>query len=166
MNKKPVDRNRVELVKDLTRAVRGGPSVERIVQDLRIARRGLARSPGYVVVVVVTLALGIGATTALFTVVNAVLLRPLQFPQPERLVMVWERPPVAIGNGVPGRSTNIVQTQNYLDWLLASSSSTRGSREKCSPARIRWASTLRCGGTSPSRILRLSAWLRIRAPAI
>jgi putative ABC transport system permease protein len=88
-------------------------SIERILQDLRIAWRGLRRSPGYVAVVVATLALGIGATTALFTVVNSVLLRPLPFPEPGRLVMVWERTPFARSDG---RSTNVVQTQNYLDW--------------------------------------------------
>jgi putative ABC transport system permease protein len=103
----------VTLVKEVTRSMWGWTSTERIVQDLRIAWRGLRRSPGYAVVVVATLALGIGATTALFTVVNSVLLRPLPFPDPDRLVMVWERTPFARSDG---RTTNVVQTQNYLDW--------------------------------------------------
>ena len=103
----------VTLVKEVTRSMWGWTSLERIVQDLRIAWRGLRRSPGYVAVVVATLALGIGATTALFTVVNAVLLRPLPFPEPDRLVMVWERRPSARSDG---STTNVVQTQNYLDW--------------------------------------------------
>src|SRR6185436_10463284 len=103
----------VTLVKEVTRAMWGWTSLERIVQDLRIAWRGLRRSPGYVAVVVATLALGIGATTSLFTVVNAVLLRPLPLPEPDRLVMVWERTPFARSDG---RTTNVVQTQNYLDW--------------------------------------------------
>ena len=81
------------LVKEVTRAMWTSTSIERILQDLRVARRSLARSPGYVAVVVATLALGIGATTALFTVVNGVLLRPLPFRDPDRLVMVWERSP-------------------------------------------------------------------------
>src|SRR2546428_3301130 len=77
----------VALVKEVTRAMWTWTSIERILQDLRVARRSLARSPGYVAVIVVTLALGIGATTALFTVVNDVLLRPLPFHDPDRLVM-------------------------------------------------------------------------------
>ena len=98
----------------------GWTSIERILQDLRVARRGLARSPGYVAVVVATLALGIGATTALFTVVNGVLLRPLPFRDPDRLVTVWERSPFR-GSGASG-SRNVVQTQNYLDWRARNTS--------------------------------------------
>src|SRR5438094_20256 len=106
----------VTLVKEVTRAMWSWTWIERILQDLRVACRGLARSPGYVGVVVATLALGIGATTALFTVVNGVLLRPLPFPDPDRLVMVWERPPFRNANGAQAATRNFVQTQNYLDW--------------------------------------------------
>ena len=85
--------------------------VERMMQDLRFAWRLLWRSPGFAAVAFITLALGIGATTAIFTVVNAVVLRPLDFPDPDRLVMVWERQP-----GASGTQGNVVQTQNFLDW--------------------------------------------------
>jgi putative ABC transport system permease protein len=112
----------VTLVKEVTRAMWGWTSIERIVQDLRIAWRGLRRSPGYVAVVVATLALGIGATTALFTVVNSVLLRPLPFPDPDRLVMVWERPPFRDVNGGQAITRNLVQPQNYLDWRARNTS--------------------------------------------
>jgi putative ABC transport system permease protein len=112
----------VTLVKEVTRAMWGWTSLERLVQDLRIAWRGLRRSPGYVAVVVATLALGIGATTALFTVVNAVLLRPLPFPDPDRLVMVWERPPFKDVNGAQAVIRNLVQPQNYLDWRARNTS--------------------------------------------
>ncbi len=59
-----------------------------MMQDLRYAFRGLARRPGFTAIAVVTLSLGIGATTAIFSVVQAVLLRPLEFDRADRLVKV------------------------------------------------------------------------------
>ncbi len=71
---------------------RPGDSPVRILQqDLRYAVRTLARTPGFSLLAILILALGIGATTAIFSVVNPVLFQPLPFPHPEQLVMIWER---------------------------------------------------------------------------
>src|SRR5262245_55088577 len=62
-----------------------------ILQDVRFALRGLSRQPGFTAVAVLTLGLGLGATTAIFSVFRAVLLAPLPYEQPDRRVMIWSR---------------------------------------------------------------------------
>jgi predicted permease len=81
-----------------------------ILSDLRYASRILARSPGFATVTVLTLALGIGANTAIFSTVDAVLLRALPFGEPDRLVMVWEE------NNLAGYSRNTPAPANFVDW--------------------------------------------------
>jgi predicted permease len=78
------------VVRDEARANWSWSWLERLGRDVRFALRGLRRSPGFAMTAIVVMALCIGATTALFTVVRAVLLRPLPFKDPHNLVMVWE----------------------------------------------------------------------------
>ncbi len=94
----------VEQVKELHREARSFLWIEHLLKDLRYGARGLLRTPGFTAVAVIALALGIGANTAIFSVVNAVLLRPLAYKDADRLVTV-------LHNG-----TGPVSTGNYIDW--------------------------------------------------
>ena len=79
-----------------------------LIHDVQVSLRSLRRRPGFTAVVVLTLALGIGAPTAIFSLVNGVMLRPLPYEDPGRVVLVWERP--------PGRIRFAVSPANFLDW--------------------------------------------------
>ena len=93
--------------------------VETFLQDLRFTIRQLARYPGFTISAVVVLALGLGANTAIFSIVNAFLLRPLPFKDPARLTALFERDPIETPEGDP---YNAVAAGNFLDWQRLSTS--------------------------------------------
>src|ERR1044072_6102365 len=82
--------------------------MENLLKDLRYGVRGLLKRPGFTIVAIITLALGIGANTAIFSVVNAVVLRPLPYGEPDRLMTLWET--------MPGSNARSVAPGNYVDW--------------------------------------------------
>src|SRR5262245_37484218 len=87
----------VEAIKDTYRDQRGLPFLETLVRDTRHALRGLRRAPAFTTAVILTLALGIGANTAIFAVIDSILIQPLPYPQAEALVSIRHTAP-----GVPG----------------------------------------------------------------
>lgn len=99
----------VALVKEDTRAMWGWRSLEQLGQDLRYALRSMRKSPGFTAVAVLSLALGIGANTAIFTFVNAALLKPLPYPDADRIVAVEQRP-------LDSQRTTFVHPRSFVPW--------------------------------------------------
>lgn len=98
----------IEQMKEIHREVRGYPWIEGFVRDFRYGLISLKQQPGFATVAIAVLALGIGANTAMFSIIDAVLWKPLPFPDPDRIVRVWETPDATIRNST--------STLTFLDW--------------------------------------------------
>lgn len=102
------DFGNIGLVKEATREIWSGASLEAFWQDLRYGTRTLAKSPGFAVIAILTLAVGIGANTAIFSVVNGVLLNPLPYPHPEQIVSLFTE--------MPNFKDGSISYPNFEDW--------------------------------------------------
>ena len=113
--------------------------MESLFQDVRYATRMMLKRPSFPVLAVIALALGIGATTAIFSVINSVLFKPLPYPDYTRLVQVWEKRPAL------GRIRNVASAPDFLDWKA------QNNAFEDMAAYIRTEVTLG-GGDTPERI--------------
>jgi predicted permease len=116
------ERGSASAVKHQVWSSRWESGFERLIQDIRIGLRALARSPGFAVVALLSLALGIGANTAIFTLLNAVMLRPLPVPEPRQLVLFGEGKGVGSTGGLPDGSCQLFSNPFYRDFAAKGTS--------------------------------------------
>ena len=108
----------IEQIKESYRERRGLPVIETFLQDLRYGTRMLRKNPGFSVIAVLTLALGIGATTAIFSVVNTLLLSPLPFADSNRIVLLRESIPKLIPGNMPVSAPDVAKSKVGSDGLV------------------------------------------------
>lgn len=118
----------IEPMKELHRERRSAQWLDTFLRDLRYGVSGLWHNPGFTAIAVAVLALGIGANTAMFSLVDALFLKPLPFPHPERIVRVWEAPQ-------PG-GFNSINTMDLLDWRRMAKSFEALSAERVASAAL------------------------------
>jgi len=104
-----------EQVKQNVREARVEAPIDTTLQDIRYAWRSLRKSPGFAFFAVATIALGLGANAAIFSMVDGVLIKSAGYPEPERIVRLWEKHPHA-------GERNVISPANYLDWSRQSKS--------------------------------------------
>ena len=134
-----LERGSPEAAKELVRSAGWESLLETFWRDLRYGLRQLRRSPGFTVVAILTLALGIGATTAIFSVVNAVLLKSLPYQQPNNLMFVQERLPKFSNRAIPVSAPDVLTMQrdnNVFDSLAAFQTVARNLSGAGEPQRI------------------------------
>src|SRR5262252_1396257 len=103
----------VARTRDKCRDQRGVPVLDSIFRDARHGARMLVKSPGFTVTAIAILSLGFGANAAIFSVVNAIVLKSLPFPDASRILRIWHTPP---REQFPGSTRFSVSPANYLDW--------------------------------------------------
>lgn len=132
------------VIRETSRDSWGWRWLEESLQDLRFGVRMLARTPGFAAIVVLTLGLGIGATTAIFNVVNGVLLLGLPFREPDRLVALHEKIPKLMDRGIPFSPPDYIVLTRQEDWFASVGSfqntqyeiSGSGAPERITGARV------------------------------
>jgi putative ABC transport system permease protein len=113
--------------------------MDSLLRDLKFSIRSLLKRPALTIIAILTLAIGIGANSAIFSMVNALLLKPLPFPDPDRIVALWDKVPSR------GMERNEVAVANYLDW--------RAQNKSFEQLGIyRWWSTNLTGAEAPERV--------------
>src|SRR5579859_3641061 len=112
--------------------------MEKLLQDIQYGTRSILKSPRFMVVAVLTLALGIGANTAMFSVIRSVLMRSWPFPNPGRLLLVSQRQ--------ASESSNLFSTRDYLDWKQ------QGGLLAGMGAHVSWQFNISSPGEPPQRI--------------
>ena len=127
----------VEQTREAWHRQHGLPPIESLVQDLRYAIRAMRKNPGFTAIALLTLTLGIGANTALFSVVNGVLLNPLPYPHSEQLAIVYQKSAIA--------DQGAVSYLNFLDWQ-------RQNETFSSIAAFRWQTFNLTGEGEPTRV--------------